>query len=73
MTTQPDFEELLRLIEKHKVDYMIVGGYAIEAGAMAGSRFLSSGVPSCSETNERPVDFETQPMPRRLNPIDCLD
>ncbi len=29
MTTQPDFEELLRLLEKHKVDYMIVGGYAV--------------------------------------------
>ncbi len=29
MTTQQDFEELLRLLEKHKVDYMIVGGYAV--------------------------------------------
>jgi predicted nucleotidyltransferase len=29
MNTQPDFEELLRLLEKHNVDYMIVGGYAV--------------------------------------------
>ena len=29
MSIQPDFEEFLRLLEKHKVDYMIVGGYAV--------------------------------------------
>ena len=29
MTTQQDFEELLRLLEKNKVLYMIVGGYAV--------------------------------------------
>jgi len=29
MNIQPDFEELLRLLEKHEVDYMIVGGYAV--------------------------------------------
>ena len=29
MNTQPDFEELLRLLEEHRVDYMIVGGYAV--------------------------------------------
>lgn len=29
MNIQPDFEELLRLLEKHSVDYMIVGGYAV--------------------------------------------
>jgi hypothetical protein len=29
MTTQPDFEELLRLLEEHNVEYMIVGGYAV--------------------------------------------
>jgi hypothetical protein len=29
MTTQPDFEELLRLLEKNSVHYMIVGGYAV--------------------------------------------
>jgi hypothetical protein len=29
MTTHPDFEELLRLLEEHEVDYMIVGGYAV--------------------------------------------
>jgi hypothetical protein len=29
MTIQPDFEELLRLLEKHEADYMIVGGYAV--------------------------------------------
>ena len=29
MNTQPDFEELLRLLEEHRVEYMIVGGYAV--------------------------------------------
>lgn len=29
MNTHPDFEELLRLLEQHGVDYMIVGGYAV--------------------------------------------
>ena len=29
MNTHPDFEELLRLLEDHSVDYMIVGGYAV--------------------------------------------
>lgn len=29
MNTQPDFEELLRLLEENRVDYMIVGGYAV--------------------------------------------
>jgi hypothetical protein len=28
-TTQPDFEELLRLLEEHHVEYMVVGGYAV--------------------------------------------
>jgi predicted nucleotidyltransferase len=26
---QPDFEEFLRLLEEHRVEYMIVGGYAV--------------------------------------------
>ena len=29
MNIQLDFVELLKLLEKHKVDYMIVGGYAV--------------------------------------------
>ncbi|MFW5857616.1 MAG: hypothetical protein ACOCX4_07050 [Planctomycetota bacterium] len=29
MTIHPDFKELLRLLEEHRVDYMIVGGYAV--------------------------------------------
>ena len=29
MTTQPDFEELLGLLKKNNVRYMIVGGYAV--------------------------------------------
>ncbi|MBX7257067.1 MAG: nucleotidyltransferase family protein [Candidatus Hydrogenedentes bacterium] len=29
MNTHPDFEELFQLLEKHRVDYMIVGGYAV--------------------------------------------
>lgn len=29
MSTCPDFEELLRLLEENRVDYMIVGGYAV--------------------------------------------
>jgi hypothetical protein len=29
MNIQPDFEELLRLLEEHKVEYLIVGGYAV--------------------------------------------
>ena len=29
MNIHPDFEELLRLLEEHGVDYMVVGGYAV--------------------------------------------
>lgn len=29
MNIHPDFEELLRLLEEHGVEYMIVGGYAV--------------------------------------------
>lgn len=29
MNIHPDFEELLRLLDAHSVDYMIVGGYAV--------------------------------------------
>jgi hypothetical protein len=29
MNIQQDFQELLKLLEKHGVDYMIVGGYAV--------------------------------------------
>jgi Nucleotidyl transferase of unknown function (DUF2204) len=29
MNIQTDFEEFLRLLEAHRVDYMIVGGYAV--------------------------------------------
>ncbi len=29
MNTQPDFEEFLKLLEKHECEYLIVGGYAV--------------------------------------------
>lgn len=29
MNIQPDFEDFLRLLETHQVEYMIVGGYAV--------------------------------------------
>ncbi len=29
MNIQPDFEELLQLLEENNIDYMIVGGYAV--------------------------------------------
>jgi len=29
MNTQQDFEELLRLLEKNNVEYLVVGGYAV--------------------------------------------
>lgn len=29
MNTQPDFEELLRLLENLNIEYMIIGGYAV--------------------------------------------
>lgn len=29
MLTNPDFKELLSLLEKHKVRYLVVGGYAV--------------------------------------------
>jgi hypothetical protein len=29
METQPDFKELLELLNAHKVEYLIVGAYAL--------------------------------------------
>jgi len=29
MLTSPEFKELLKVFEKHKVRYLIVGGYAV--------------------------------------------
>lgn len=29
MHIQKDFEELLKLLEKHKIEYLVVGGYAV--------------------------------------------
>jgi hypothetical protein len=29
MNTQSDFEDFLRLLESNRVEYMIVGGYAV--------------------------------------------
>lgn len=29
MLTSPDFKELLKLLEKHKIRYLVVGGYAV--------------------------------------------
>jgi hypothetical protein len=29
MLTSPDFRELLKLFENHKIRYLIVGGYAV--------------------------------------------
>jgi hypothetical protein len=29
MLTSPDFRELLKLFEKHKIRYLVVGGYAV--------------------------------------------
>lgn len=29
MLTSPDFKELLKIFEKHKIRYLIVGGYAV--------------------------------------------
>jgi len=29
MTLEPDFEDFVSLLNKHKVDYMVVGGYAL--------------------------------------------
>lgn len=29
MLTSPDFKDLLNILEKHKVRYLVVGGYAV--------------------------------------------
>ena len=29
MLTSPDFRELLKIFEKHKIRYLVVGGYAV--------------------------------------------
>ena len=29
MLTSPDFKELLKIFEKHKIRYLVVGGYAV--------------------------------------------
>ena len=36
MNTQPDFEDFLRLLEVHRVDSMIGGGYAVARGHGGG-------------------------------------
>ncbi len=48
MNIHPDFEELLRLLEEHGVEYMIVGGYAVaierrEQHAIARTLSVSGG------------------------------
>jgi hypothetical protein len=56
MNTHPDFEVLLRLLEKRRVEYMIVGGYAVAyhgypLGYFLGTRPLTSGAaPSTCST-----------------------
>ena len=42
MNTRPDFEELFRLLEEHDVDYMIVGGYGVNA-CYPPPRFTTKG------------------------------
>ncbi|GEM_PF-6029082 len=32
MEVQPDFRELLALLNAHNVEYMVVGGYALDTG-----------------------------------------
>jgi 2-hydroxy-3-keto-5-methylthiopentenyl-1-phosphate phosphatase len=29
MTLDPDFEDFIKLLNQHEVDYMIIGGYAM--------------------------------------------
>ena len=46
MLTSSDFKELLNLFEKHKIRYLIVGGYAVMKYRVEGyaSRSVVSGI-----------------------------
>jgi hypothetical protein len=43
MEVQPDFRDLFVLLNEHKVEYLIVGGYAL-AGVAKRNRFRSAAV-----------------------------
>lgn len=63
MNIQPDFEELLRLLECHKVKYMIVGGYAVA--------FHGSPVSPKISTSTIPIQMKTlQTLKRHCSILD---
>lgn len=53
MNIQPDFKELLKLLEKHKVEYMIVGGYAV---AFYGYPRFTKDIDIFFEINQESID-----------------
>lgn len=57
MNIQPDFEEFLRLLETRRVDYMIVGGYAV---AFHGFPRFTKDIDIFFDSSERNIDHLCQ-------------
>lgn len=60
-STHPDFEDFLRLLEEQRVDYMIVGGYAV---AFHGFPRFTKTSTSSSRTTVTTSPDSTRPLSR---------
>jgi len=74
MTTQPDFEDFLRLLEAHRVEYMIVGGYAVAFHGFPRFTkdidvFFSDSAANLARLQEALVAFGFQPNTVPLAPL----
>jgi hypothetical protein len=43
MTLAQDFEDFVKLLNKHQVDYMVVGGYGLASLGLTKSDFMQAG------------------------------
>jgi hypothetical protein len=78
MNTQPDFEDFLRLLEVHRVDYMIVGGYAVAYHGFPRFTkdidiFFSDAVANLVRLQAALVDFGFQPATVPIETLGQVD